>query len=224
QIDGEKYKIHRYFLTRESEFFRDLFSLPQPESPNAEGSDDNPIQVPETPTLEFENLLRFFYFGMHDDYTPSLTDWIAMLSISTRLIFEKVRERAIKEITARLDEIEPFELIGIAVKYDVEKWLKPAYRRIVTRSNLISHQEALKVPFPMAVMLMRSREQYWKDYGTYRTQQQWVGSASGTNAWPRGPPDSIIDSEIRTWSRLLLKLTGANQRLLLQAEREKRNG
>ena len=63
QVDGEKYKIHRYFLTRESEFFRDLFSLPQPESPNAEGSDDNPIQVPETPTVEFENLLRFFYFG-----------------------------------------------------------------------------------------------------------------------------------------------------------------
>lgn len=134
---------------------------------------------------------------MHDDYTPSLTDWIAMLSISTRLIFEKVRERAIKEITARLEEIEPFELIGIAVKYDVEKWLKPAYRRIVTRNSLISHQEALKVPFPMAVMLMRSREQYWKDYGTYRTQQ-WLGQAPGTNVWPRGPPDSIIDSEIAT--------------------------
>jgi len=64
QVDGEKYKIHRYFLTRESEFFRDLFSLPQPgESTNVEGSDDNPIQVPGTPTLEFENLLRFFYFG-----------------------------------------------------------------------------------------------------------------------------------------------------------------
>jgi hypothetical protein len=134
---------------------------------------------------------------MHDDYTPSLTDWIAMLSISTRLIFEKVRERTIKEITARLDEIEPFELIGLAVKYDVEKWLKPAYRRIVTRSNLITHQEALKVPFPMAVMLMRSREQYWKDHGSHRTHsQQWV-TASGANAWPRGPPDSFIDSEIR---------------------------
>ena len=120
---------------------------------------------------------------MHDDYTPSLTDWIAMLSISTRLIFEKVRERAIKEITARLDEIEAFELIGLAVKYDVEKWLKPAYRRIVTRINLITHQEALKVPFPMSVMLMRSREQYWKDHrGYYNTQ---------------GYPDSIIDSEIR---------------------------
>jgi hypothetical protein len=130
---------------------------------------------------------------MHDDYTPSLTDWIAMLSISTRLIFEKVRERAIKEITARLDEIEAFELIGLAIKYDVEKWLKPAYRRIVTRGNLITHQEALKVPFPMAVMLMRSREKYWKDYS--RSPQMGFSSA---NVWPRGPPDSIIDSEIRT--------------------------
>ncbi len=134
---------------------------------------------------------------MHDDYAPSLTDWIAMLSISTRLIFEKVRERAIKEITAHLDEIEPFELIGIAVKYDVEKWLRPAYRRIVTRSNLITHQEALKVAFPMAVMLMRSREQYWKD-GTYNRQSQKGNPYTlDGNVWPRGSPDSIIDSEIR---------------------------
>lgn len=145
---------------------------------------------------------------MHDDYTPSLTDWIAMLSISTRLIFEKVRERAIKEITARLDDIEPFELIGIAVKYDVERWLKPAYRRIVTRSALITHQEALKVPIPMAVMLMRSREQYWKDYGNYRTQQ-WLGQAPDTNIWPRGPPDSIIDAEIGVME---LASVGAGQR------------
>ncbi|KAH9996245.1 hypothetical protein BJV77DRAFT_960655 [Russula vinacea] len=164
QVEEQTYKIHRYFLTRESHFFKDLFSLPQTgDSESVEGSDNNPIKVPGTPTNEFENLLRFFYFGMHDDYVPSLTDWIALLSISTRLIFDKVRARAIKEITARLDQVDPFELIGLAVKYDVEEWLKPAYRRIVTRNNLITHQEALKVPFSMAVMLMRAREQYWRE-------------------------------------------------------------
>jgi BTB/POZ domain len=64
QVDGEIYKIHRYFLTRESQFFSDLFSLSQPgDSASVEGSDNNPIKVPETPTNEFENLLRFFYFG-----------------------------------------------------------------------------------------------------------------------------------------------------------------
>ncbi len=131
---------------------------------------------------------------MHDDYAPSLTDWIAMLSISTRMIFEKVRERAIKEITAHLDQVEAFELIGLAIKYDVEQWLKPAYRRIVTRSSLITHEEALKVPFPMAVMLMRSREQYWN--ASLPRRSQHVNTPSGAN-WPRGSPDSFIDSEIR---------------------------
>lgn len=127
---------------------------------------------------------------MHDDYVASLTDWIATLSISTRLIFEKVRERAIKEITAILDQVEAFDLIGLAIKFDVEQWLKPAYRRIVTRNNLITHAEAARVPFPMAVMLMRSREQFCKNNtnNLYRS-----GSFPGTTI----SPDPIIDAEIR---------------------------
>ena len=117
---------------------------------------------------------------MHHDYAPSLADWIALLSISTRWDFAKVRERVIKEITTRMDQVDPFELIGLAVKYHVDQWLKPTYRRIVTRNDLITHHEALKVPFPMAAMLMRSREQYWKNPGT---------------------PDHIIDSEIRVMQK-----------------------
>jgi hypothetical protein len=65
QVENQKYKIHRYFLVRESEFFRDLFILPQPEdTTGVEGSDDeHPIILPETTIVETENLLRFFYFG-----------------------------------------------------------------------------------------------------------------------------------------------------------------
>jgi hypothetical protein len=85
---------------------------------------------------------------MHDDYKPTVTDWIAMLSISTRLNFPKVRERAIKEITARLEEIDPFDLIGLAVKYDVQQWLMPAYRRIVTRNQPYHPCRGSKDPVP----------------------------------------------------------------------------
>jgi hypothetical protein len=188
KVEEKIYKIHRYFLIRESEFFEDLFSLPQGDSETVEGRDDeHPICVPDTPIKEFDNLLRFFYFGMHDDYKLTVADWIAMLSISTRLNFPKVRERAIKELTARLDEIDPFDLIGLAVKYDVQQWLMPAYRRIVTRANLITHEEAQKIPFPMAVMLMRSREQHWKDHRSARLY---------SNPDPRLAADHIINSEV----------------------------
>jgi hypothetical protein len=137
---------------------------------------------------------------MHDDYVASLADWIAMLSISTRLLFEKLRARAIKEITTRMKQVDPFELIGLAIKYDVEQWLKPAYRRIVARNELITHQEALKVPFHMAIMLMRSREQYWKNdnglNGTFGFQYKNPQIADGTS-WPRGHPDQTLDPEIK---------------------------
>jgi hypothetical protein len=126
---------------------------------------------------------------MHDDYKASLTDWIAILSISTRFIFKRVRQRAITEITKRLDEIEPFDLIGMAIKCDVEMWLKPAYRRIVLRNNsLITHKEALRVPFAMAVMLMRSREQYCKYPSTY--QPSHPGSRGSVAI------DTLIDAEV----------------------------
>ncbi|KAI0251873.1 hypothetical protein BJV78DRAFT_1207359 [Lactifluus subvellereus] len=167
QVERNTYKVHRYFLVRESPFFRDLFSLPQSgDTTVVEGSDDeHPIFLPDTAVSEFESLLRFLYFGMHDDNNLTLKDWITMLSISTRFIFDKVRERAIKEITTHLDQFNPFELIGLATKYDVQQWLKPAYEKAVTRTDLISHAEALKVPSPIVVMLMRSREQYWKNRG-----------------------------------------------------------
>lgn len=97
---------------------------------------------------------------MHNDYKPTISDWISMLSISTRLIFPKVRENAIKELTLRQEKVDPFDLIGLAVKYDVQQWLKPTYYRIAKKTELITHAEAGKIPFPMAVMLMRSHEQY----------------------------------------------------------------
>jgi len=187
QVEEQKYKIHRYFLTRESEFFNDLFALPQSEdSADVEGSYDNPIKLPETPTKEIENLLRFFYFGMHDDYVATLADWVAMLSISTRLMFEKVRERAINEITGHLDKVEAFELIRLAIKFDVEQWLKPAYRRIVTRTELITQAVFVKIPVHLTIMLTRAREQYWK----YYNYNQSRGVQNPNDA------DAIIEAEL----------------------------
>jgi hypothetical protein len=124
---------------------------------------------------------------MHDDYVATLADWVAMLSISTRLMFEKVRERAITEITARLDKVEVFELIRLAIKFDVEQWLKPAYRRIVVRTELIPYAIFTKIPVHVSIMLTRAREQYWKN----NNHNQSRGNPNPNDA------DSIINAEIR---------------------------
>ena len=124
---------------------------------------------------------------MHDDYVATLADWVAMLSISTRLMFEKVRERAIKEITVRQTRVEAFELLRLAIKFDVEQWLNPTYRRIVTRDEPITHAESVKIPVHMTIMLTRSREKYRKH------------DNNDNNDFPGSPfdLDALIEAEIR---------------------------
>jgi hypothetical protein len=51
---------------------------------------------------------------MESGYTASPESWIAILSISTRLLFDAVRMRAIQEISERLDLIDAVELLLVA--------------------------------------------------------------------------------------------------------------
>ncbi|KAI0267508.1 hypothetical protein BC834DRAFT_871626 [Gloeopeniophorella convolvens] len=125
------------------------------------------------------------------DYKPTIDDWLSILSISTRFIFDKVREKAIAEITARLNDLDPFELIAGAEKHNIDQWLMPAYRRIVLRSALVSEREALNIPLSTSIMLMRSRERFWKQYYHY----QYSDTYDGTISHPEVDP--IIDEQIR---------------------------
>lgn len=63
QVEDTFFKVHRYFLTRESEVFRTMFSCPSSED-GQEGVDDSkPIHLPGVTSRQFEALLEFFYEG-----------------------------------------------------------------------------------------------------------------------------------------------------------------
>ena len=48
---------------------------------------------------------------MHEDYDPTLDEWVALLSISTRFGMEKIRQRAIYQIDDEEFEVDPIEKI-----------------------------------------------------------------------------------------------------------------
>ncbi|THG96513.1 hypothetical protein EW026_g5332 [Hermanssonia centrifuga] len=61
-------------------------------------------------------------------YKPAiviLDDWIALLSISTRYVFDRIREIAIEEISRQV--LDPVKKITLANKYNIPQWLHPAY-------------------------------------------------------------------------------------------------
>ena len=58
QVQNELFRVHRFFLIRESKFFETMFSLPLGAN---DTEADLPIPLPDVTPVEFEDLLRFFY-------------------------------------------------------------------------------------------------------------------------------------------------------------------
>ena len=63
-MDDTLFRVHRYYFTRESQIFADMFSLPAGSSEMIEGkSDTSPIEIPGVMKQEMESFLSFVYFG-----------------------------------------------------------------------------------------------------------------------------------------------------------------
>jgi len=94
--------------------------------------------------------------SVHGDITKSREEWTLLLSISTRFKMEKVRNRAIREIT--LFELDAVDRIVLAVNHDVPAWLTPAYVVLCQREEPIREEEAEKLGLSVMVKLARARE------------------------------------------------------------------
>lgn len=58
QAEQTLFKVHRFMLTRESAFFKDMLSLP---TSTSEGTDTAPLLVPDVPAHALSALLRLVY-------------------------------------------------------------------------------------------------------------------------------------------------------------------
>jgi hypothetical protein len=68
QVENILFRVHRYFFTRDSAFFRDKLPHPPPPGEFTKGSSDgNPFVLEDTLRIDFERLLWVFYnpFVLH---------------------------------------------------------------------------------------------------------------------------------------------------------------
>ncbi|KZT07589.1 uncharacterized protein LAESUDRAFT_650721 [Laetiporus sulphureus 93-53] len=151
------YKVHRFFLERDSVVFRSMFSSPPGEQEMKGTSDDTAILLSEVTQSELDALLSFFYNSM---YQPDvdISELKALLSISSRYVFEQIRQRAVEMLDNHDPPLSPAEQVALAFKYDIKQWLKPAYVTLGKRKQPISDEEAAEMGFEATVRLGRVRE------------------------------------------------------------------
>ena len=96
-------------------------------------------------------------------------DWVALLSISTRYAFDRIRARAIDLLKPSFDKLgskatlEPVDAIVLAVKHDVTEWLDTAYALLVLRDEPLNVKEGEKLGIVTVVHLAKARERFWRE-------------------------------------------------------------
>ncbi|KAG2134781.1 hypothetical protein DEU56DRAFT_888374 [Suillus clintonianus] len=157
-VDGVLFRVHRFFLQRESDVFRTMFVCP-PTQDGPEGqSDDRPIVLPEVTVAEFECLLKFLYDGGTSPSPFSTAeDWVRLLSIATRYGMERIRARALHELEC-LPPLDPIQKIILARKHDVQEWLLPSYVALCLRRQPLNVLEAVELGLETMVLIAMGRE------------------------------------------------------------------
>ncbi|KIP04823.1 hypothetical protein PHLGIDRAFT_36731 [Phlebiopsis gigantea 11061_1 CR5-6] len=168
------FKVHRYFFQRDSEVFRAMFSCPPGDKEPEGRTKETAILLPGVTKFEMTALLRFFYNGpflrMYESYNSwslkiTTGEWAALLSISTRFAFDKIRARAISVLAPSshtFNLLDSVDAIVLALKHDVPQWLETAYVLLTLRDEPLDDAEAAKLGLATTVRLARARERFWR--------------------------------------------------------------
>ncbi|KAH9915884.1 uncharacterized protein B0H18DRAFT_1039567 [Fomitopsis serialis] len=126
-VEDKVFKVHRYFLVRESPVFRDMFSMESDEGQ----SDDKPVLLEGTNSLGFASLLACFYPRIIGQVDYMLAEeWALVVDLCGKLtnIEHHSSTLAVQVATAR--------------RHNMETWYWQTFLKMCERGRPISPEEA----------------------------------------------------------------------------------
>lgn len=144
------FKVHRSVLSRQSDFFKNMFALPNgAESGESEGSEARPLLLPQVSSSGLANLLMMLYTVSGYDLPLSDDEFGEVLGTAHRFQCRDVLEIVPRRMDARLPAERKLEL---GLQYDLEHWqLRPfqelvlSFRPRVPETNRLSDTVWMKV-------------------------------------------------------------------------------
>ncbi|KAH8110466.1 hypothetical protein DFH11DRAFT_1880532, partial [Phellopilus nigrolimitatus] len=158
-VENTLFTVHQYFLTRESPIMRSMFvraHLPG----TVEGAKENPIELGDTNSLEFETFMKILYppkFG--EDSLTSSYEWESALRIANKYKFANIRKLAILKL---LDDASCFQRLLLGRRYKIRLLVLSGFRDICNRDASLSPQEVRFIDAEDTSLIMQCRESLLK--------------------------------------------------------------
>jgi hypothetical protein len=158
RVEGYLFRVHRFFLTRDSAFFRDKLPHPPPPGDFTKGSSDsNPIILEDASRVDFERLLWVFYNPKYSIYEANLEEWTSILKLAHQWEFTEVKALALRELEEL--EIPALQKIIIYQTHSIDRnLLQDAYATLTVRDDPITIEEGRELGLETALQLARARE------------------------------------------------------------------
>jgi len=158
QVENYIFRVHRFFFTRDSAFFRD--KLPHPPTPgefSKGSSDNNPFILEDTLRVDFERFLWVFYNPKYSIYEADVEEWISILKLAHQWEFIEVKALALRELEEL--EIPALQKIITYHTHDIDRnLLQKAYTDLTIRDGPITIEEGRLLGLETALLLARARE------------------------------------------------------------------
>ncbi|KAL5490048.1 hypothetical protein ACEPAI_4881 [Sanghuangporus weigelae] len=176
EVESTLFRVPRHPFEANSGTFRDMFAS-IPETLTAEGSSDiNPLILNGVAATDFRALVKALLSPAYGSKIElDVTEWISVLRLAHLWTFRKLLDAAIEEID-RLS-IDPALKISLAKKYNVSKWLRQSYFKLVMRLEPLTAAEVETIGTQCVLKLCEIREWRYK----------WILDGRIRNLWGEQP-------------------------------------
>lgn len=120
------FKVHRGILARQSDFFKNMFTLPG--SGEAEGTDARPLPIPEVSSRGLGHLLMMLYSISGYDLPLSDDEFVEVLRAAHRFQFREVLEIVPRHLDRRLPAERKLEL---GMQCELDYWRLRPFQELV---------------------------------------------------------------------------------------------
>ncbi|KAI0250019.1 hypothetical protein BJV78DRAFT_1376974 [Lactifluus subvellereus] len=155
-VDGTLYCIHRYFFSRDSEYFSTRFSQLGIRDHEALPTI---ISLGDIERRDFEAFLSVIYPEDFEKHGLCYEEWVSVLHLSTRWGFASLRKLAL----ASINPPTPHDQLLLARRYSIGDWVLPALSSLCERTAPLTLDEARQMNIEDVVIVATVRENIRND-------------------------------------------------------------
>ncbi|KAI0292795.1 hypothetical protein BC826DRAFT_1105389 [Russula brevipes] len=158
RVEDYMFRVHRFFLERESAYFRLRLGpskIPGQFPPGS--SEDHPLVLEEATSDAFACFLWVFYNPKYSLYDATPEQWSLILDLAKKWGFKDVERLCIRELEKL--SLSPVDRIHIYQRFDLDDTLLlDSYESLTTRDEPIEVEEGVKLGLRTSLQIARARE------------------------------------------------------------------